>query len=226
VTDKLRVLTEDPQLRALMKRYFAAPTEREAVLEAFAEKADALHPDWQEIIERSRREGGYLRAMFIHTLKETLARPSLTAFEHFKIKDRCSEFIALFDEASPAAIRLAVAVQDMALDAGLGPDEVERIRSETRKQHGEPGAKARSKTRREKADTWKKWVTENAPKTRADYPTFNQADLADELIDLAKKQKIGLPGQGSVIGRISFLERAGLLSERERPLSKRARPRR
>jgi hypothetical protein len=86
-------------------------------------------------------------------------------------------------------------------------------------------AMALATIRRDKAEQWKTWVTDNAPKIRAAYPTFTQEDLADELIDLAKKQKIDIPGQGSVIVHISFLERAGLLSKRERPLSKRARPR-
>ena len=87
-------------------------------------------------------------------------------------------------------------------------------------------AMALAKIRRERAKEWKKWVTDNAPNIRATYPTFKQADLADELLDLAKKEKrLDVPGQGSVIVHISFLERAGLLSKRERPLSKRARPR-
>jgi hypothetical protein len=89
----------------------------------------------------------------------------------------------------------------------------------------ERAARELAKIRREKAEQWKTWVTNNAPTTRATYPTFIQGDLADELIDLAKKQKISVPGRGSVIMHICSLERAGLLSKRERPLSKRARPR-
>ena len=78
--------------------------------------------------------------------------------------------------------------------------------------------------RRKKAEQWKTWVTDNAPKIRATYRSFTQAELADELFELAKKQKIDIPGQGSVVVHISFLEHAGLLSKREPPLPKRARP--
>lgn len=43
-TDKLRALTEDPELRALMEQYYAASAgEAEPILEAFARKAKALH---------------------------------------------------------------------------------------------------------------------------------------------------------------------------------------
>ena len=83
-TDKLRALTEDPELRALMEQYYAAsPGEAEPILEAFGRKAKALHPDWRETIERSERDGVILRALFIHTLKEARARPDLTEFEQF-----------------------------------------------------------------------------------------------------------------------------------------------
>jgi hypothetical protein len=113
----------------------------------------------------------------------------------------------------------------MALTARLKPQEVEELRREAKSELGRPGGKASTKTRREKAEQWKTWVTDNAPKIRATYPSFTQEELADELFEPAKKQKINIPGEGSVIAHISFLEHAGLLSKRERPLSKRARSR-
>ena len=72
-TDKLRALTDDPELRALMEQYYAAkPSEREpygAFLEVFIAKADALYPDWRETLEAAgerrphrARAGDTLRA--------------------------------------------------------------------------------------------------------------------------------------------------------------------
>jgi hypothetical protein len=134
--DKLRALTEDPELRALMEQYYAVPAaEREPILKAFDEKANALHPDWRETVKRSKLDGVMLRAMFIHTLKETLARPNLSEFEQLKVKDIEVEFVRFFDmffRASPAvregAFRLALAVQAMALAAGLEPGEKDTLR--------------------------------------------------------------------------------------------------
>ena len=97
-TDKLRAITEDPALRALMERYYAAPLgERDPILEAFAEKADELHPDWRGTVERAERDGVILRAMFIHTLKEARARPDLTEFEQSQIKNVEAEFVTIFE---------------------------------------------------------------------------------------------------------------------------------
>ena len=118
-TDELRALTEEPELRALMEQYYAAlPADRGPTLEAIKEKADALHPDWRETVERSRRDGVYLRALFIHALKEARVRPDLTEFEEFQIKDLEAEFLTIFDAfsvASPVvaerAFKLALAVQ-------------------------------------------------------------------------------------------------------------------
>ena len=70
-TDKLRALTEDPELRALMEQYHAASAPgNERILKVFVEKADELHPDWRETIERGERDGVILRSRFIDTLKE------------------------------------------------------------------------------------------------------------------------------------------------------------
>ena len=71
--DKLRALTEDPELRTLMEKHYA-DGESEASLRAFIEKADAAFPDWQATIDRSRRDGDMLRATVIHCVKAVRKR--------------------------------------------------------------------------------------------------------------------------------------------------------
>jgi hypothetical protein len=118
-TDELRALTEHPELRALMERYYASPRgKRESILEAFVQKANAVYPNWRETIEHSHRDGVGLRTLFIHTLREARALPDLTEFEQFQIKDLEAEFLTIFDAfsvASPVvaerAFKLALAVQ-------------------------------------------------------------------------------------------------------------------
>ena len=135
-TDKLRALTEDPELRALMEQYYAAsPAESEPILEAFNEKADARHPDWRETIERSERDGVILRALFIHSLKEARARPDLTERDQLEIMELEAEFVmhseifsitAPVSAAAQGAIRLASVVQKMEMIARLGLEEAEK----------------------------------------------------------------------------------------------------
>ena len=149
-TDKLRALTEDPELRALMEQYYAASAgEREPILEVFIAKADALHPDWRETIERSERDGRILRALFIHGLKEARARPGLTECEQFEIKDLEVEFVMLFDDllTAPArqrrkrAIGLALAAQGMETIARLGLEKSERRKRRAVSEGGRKGGK-------------------------------------------------------------------------------------
>jgi hypothetical protein len=68
--------------------------------------------------------------------------------------------------------------------------------------------------RRKKAEQWKTWVTDEAPKIRPADPTlkFTQEQLADKLIALAIKQGIDIPEQGSVVKHLSAMKKAGQLS--------------
>ena len=103
-TDKLRALTEDSELQVLMEQYKAAPAgDREAALKAFIEKADALHPDWRETWEASTRDGRVLRALAIHCVLRIRARSDLDELERFEAKIAEADFVTSFDEldASP-----------------------------------------------------------------------------------------------------------------------------
>jgi hypothetical protein len=154
-TDKLRALTEDPALRALMERYYAAPLgERDPIVEAFAEKADELHPDWRETVERAERDGVILRALFIHSLKEARARPDLTEHDQLEIMELEAEFIMrseIFSVTAPTsaaargAIRLASVVQKMTLIASLGPKEAERRKRRALSEGGRRGGRRAAK---------------------------------------------------------------------------------
>jgi hypothetical protein len=185
-TDKLRALTEDPELRALMEQFYAVPAAgREPIVKAFNEKADALHPDRREAVERSKLDGGMLRAMFIHTLKETLARPNLTEFEQLKVKDVEAEFITLFDTflAAPPAVRegafrLALAVQDMALAARLEPGEEDRLRRQALIDMARKGG-----TTAKKEKPWVAYAMMLALKIPEMDRTLSNSKIADKLWD-------------------------------------------
>jgi hypothetical protein len=189
-TDKLRALTEDPELRALMGRYYAAPAAgHEQILRAFAEKADALHPDWRETIERSKRDGVILRALFIHTLKEARVRPDLTEFEQFQIKNLEAEFITIFDTftvASPDvaehAFKLALAVQEMTLTARFGPEEVLKLKLRALVEGGQKGGKQSGKTRSRENKPWAPHATDLARVIYAELPDASDEDIAVEIV--------------------------------------------
>ena len=80
-TDKLRALTEDPELRALMEQFYAASagrlnrSSRPSTRKPTRSTSGLARDD-----RASRPDGVILRALFIHTLKEARARPDLTEF--------------------------------------------------------------------------------------------------------------------------------------------------
>ncbi len=189
-TDKLRALTEDPELRALMEQYYAAAFagEAEPILEAFARRAKALHPDWRETIERSERDGRILRALFIHALKEARARPDLTEFEQFKITDLEIEFVRLFDTllaASPpvreSGFTLALAAQGMEMIVRLGFEEAERRKRRAQSQGGQKGGKNSGKTRSRENKPWALHATELAQVIYSELPDPSDEDVAVEI---------------------------------------------
>jgi hypothetical protein len=187
-TDKLRALTEDPELRALMERYYSAPTaDCGPILKAFAEKADALYPDWRETVERSRRDGVYLRAVFIHTLKEARARSDLTEFEQFQIKDLEAEvatIFSMFTTLSPGvvefAVKLALAVQEVALLAGFAPEEVFKLKLRALVEGGRKGGK-NSRTRRRENKPWAEHATGLAQVIYSELPDLSDEEVAVEI---------------------------------------------
>jgi hypothetical protein len=202
VTDKLRALTEAPELRALMERYYAAPSgEREPILEAFNKKADSLYPDWQETIERSRRDGVKLRTFFIHSLKEARGRPDLTEFEQLEIKVLEVEFVTLFDaflatspEVREAALRLASAAQEMEMTARLGLEEVERRKRRAMSEGGRKGGKNSGKTRGGENRPWVPHATDLAQVICAELPGASNAQVAVEILNRWKLERPLSPG--------------------------------
>ena len=104
-TDKLRALTEDSELQLLMEQYKAPPSDREAALKAFIKKADTLHPDWRETWEASTRDGRVLRALAIHCVLRIRARSDLDELERFEAKTAETDFVSSFHEVteSPSA---------------------------------------------------------------------------------------------------------------------------
>jgi hypothetical protein len=228
-TDKLRALTEDPELRALMERYYAVPpTRREQILKTFAEKADELHPDWRETMERSRRDGVILRALFIHTLKGARAQTGLTRRKRAGIRELEARFITLYDIfslASPVsvaaedALELASVVQEMALMASLGFEEVERLKlyAEVGRRvvkGGQKGGKESGKTRRKENRPWVPHATELAKVICAKHPDYSNEKVALEIVSLWRLEEPSPPGARTLATFVSELRKAKKLPKR------------
>ena len=190
-TDKLRALTEDPELRALMEQYYAASAgEAEPILEAFAAKADELHPDWRETVERAERDGVILRALFIHSLKEARARPDLTERDQLEIMELEAEFVMRFEifsvaapvsAAAEGAIRLASVVQKMEMIARLGLEEAEKRKRRAMSEGGQKGGKKSGKARSRENKPWAPHATELAQVICSELPGASDENVAVEI---------------------------------------------
>jgi hypothetical protein len=188
-SDKLRAIEKNPELRALMERYDAAsPDKRAPILKGFIEKASALHPDWRETTERSRREGLVLRALFIHSLQDARARPNLSAFEQRKIKNLEAEFVGPFDAflaVSPAvreaAFRLASATQQMEMIARFGLEEAEKRKRRAISEGGRKGGKNRWEGRTGENRPWVPHATELAHVIYSEFPGASDQEIAVEI---------------------------------------------
>jgi hypothetical protein len=196
------------------------------------EKADALYPGWRETIDRSKRDGAFLRNAAILCVKAVRQREDLSEFERSRAKDAEAEFKAIFEKAleqgflnKEDAFTLAEATQVLAAAAGLEPEELRKLNEKLRSQSGRPGGQASSAARRKKAEQWKAWVADNAPSMRCKHPTSGQEDLADKLITLALTKNVFVPDRSAVVKHLSALERTGQLSERTRSRGERTRSR-
>jgi hypothetical protein len=136
-TDKLRELTEHPELRAVVEHYFAAkPSEREpygAFLEAYITKAAALYPDWREIWEAAGRDGRIVRALAMHCVLRIRARSDLDELERFEARTAEADLVTCFDEitgspSASAAFRMTLAFYELMRIAKLDPEEMEELR--------------------------------------------------------------------------------------------------
>jgi hypothetical protein len=141
-TDKLRALTEEPELRALVARYNAAPAgERESnetFLEAFTSKAAALFPDWRETWQVAESNGRIVRALAIHCVLRIRARSDLDELERFEAKTAETDFVSSFHEitespSASAAFRMTLAFHELMRIDKLDPDEMAEIARQLRK---------------------------------------------------------------------------------------------
>ena len=92
--------------------------------------------------------------------------------------DGMARFMQLFNaveqwppKAAAHVFELAEVALNTGLRVGLSPSEIEDLRKEMRRGHSQPGGKESGRIRGEKAEQWKKWVTDNAPPMRANHPT-------------------------------------------------------
>jgi hypothetical protein len=223
-TDKLRALTEDPELRALMEQYYAASAgEAEPILEAFARKAKALHPDWRETIERSERDGVILRALFIHSLKEARARPDLTERDQLEIMELEAEFVMhseIFSIAAPVsavaqgAIRLASVVQKVEMIARLGLEEAERRKRRAMSKGGKKGGDKSGKVRSRENKPWAPHATELAQVIFSELSGASDEEVAVEIQIRWKLEHLPPPSVRTLVRFFFELREAGKLPKR------------
>jgi hypothetical protein len=221
-SDKLRALTDDPELRALMEQYYAASAAgREPILRAFNVKADGLHPDWRETVERSERGGVILRALFIHALKDARARPDLTEFEQFQITELEAEFVTIFDmflAASPVvaerAFKLALAVQEMALIARFEREEVLKWKLRALVEGGKKGGKKSGEVRRRENKPWAPHATDLAIVICGELADPSDENVAMEIVSRWKLEEPLPPTVRWLAKFVSDLREAGTLPKR------------
>ena len=170
--DKLRALSDDPELRALVERHFEPkPSEREphkTFLEAFIAKANALYPDWREIWKTAENDGRIVRALAMHCVLRTRARSDLDELERFEAKTAETDFVSSSDEvtespSASAAFRMTVAFHQLMRIAKLDPDEMAEIARQARRDNSS-NAGSEQKTQRA-------WVS---PALRAAWRLFRQ----------------------------------------------------
>jgi hypothetical protein len=223
-TDKLRVLSEDPELRALMEQYYAAsPGEGEPILKAFAEKADELHPDWRETVEHAERDGIILRALFIHSVREARARPDLTERDRLEIMELEAEFVmrseifsltAPISAAAGGAIRLASVVQKMTLIASLGPKEAERRKLRAMSEGGQRGGEKSGKTRSRRNKPWAPHATELAQLIYSKRPSASDREIALKIVSRWELEHPPPPKVRTLESFVPELREAGNLPKR------------
>jgi hypothetical protein len=221
-TDKLRALTEDSELRALMEQYYASSAgEAEPILKAFAAKADELHPEWRETVERAERDGVILHALFIHALKEARARPDLTEHDLLEIVELEAEFVMRFEilsvtapvsAAAGGAIRLASVVQKMEMIARFGLEEAEKRKRRAMSEGGRKGGKKSGKARRENRP-WAPHATDLAQAICAKLPDPSDETVAVEIVSRWKLETPP-PGVRTLATFVSELRKAGTLPKR------------
>jgi hypothetical protein len=189
-TDKLRTLTEDPELRALMEQYLAAAREDSGpILEALNVKAEARYPGWQEIIERSHRDGVYLRAHVIGCVKRIRARSDLSDFERSHAEDAEAEFNMIFKRAQrdgflskEDAFMLVESAQRLIEAAGLEPEDAERLRRQALIDRMRETGKIRRK--------------KNLVLVREDVGAQNPRDRSRPLEQSGRRHALGRLGEG------------------------------
>jgi hypothetical protein len=190
--DKLRALTEDPELGALMEQYEAASAvEGEPILKAFVETADVRHPGWRETFERAEHDGVILRALFIASLKEARARRGLTERDQLEMVELEAEFLmhsevfsltAAVSATAQGAIRLASVVQKMEMIARLGLEEAEKRKRRAMSDGGRDGGTNSGKARARENKPWAPHATELARAIYSELPNASNEKVAVEIV--------------------------------------------
>ena len=220
-TDKLRALTENPELRALAEQCDAASApDNERILKVFAEKADEFHPDWRETVDRAERDGVILRSLFLDTLKEARARPDLTEFGLFRVKELEAEvatIFGMFTTLPPVlvefAVKLASAVQEAALLAGFAPEEVLKFKLRALVEGGERGGKNSGEARRGENKPWASHGTDLAKAICDKLPKASNENVAVEIVSRWKLETPP-PGVRTLAAFVSELRKTGILPKR------------
>jgi hypothetical protein len=184
-SDKLRAIEKDPELRALVERYFVArPSEREpyeAFLGDFSAKASALHPNWQEAWEAAKSDGRIVRWLAMHCALRIRGRSDLTERERYEAKTAEADFVRSFDEAirapsAAAAFRMTLAFYNLMGIAKLDPEEIEELRRRAVRDNAVIIGKIPKKEGLRTAH-----ANKLIRKIAKDHPEFRDAEIVDEI---------------------------------------------
>jgi hypothetical protein len=203
-----------------MEQYNAARAgERESILEAFNERADALYPDWIETWESAKSDGRIVRALAIHCVLRIRALSDLDELKRFEAKTAEADFVMSFDEVigSPTAsatFRMMSAFYELIRIAKLNPEEMKELQRQAVRDSALNAAHTRKKEGPRRAHARKltlEIVKEN--------PEFSIAQIVEEI-----------PNRWDLDGFACFTPRwlaalvPGWLPQRPRPARRRTYP--
>jgi hypothetical protein len=192
--DQLRALLDDPKLRALMERCYAArtPVDRQAALAVFVETADELYPDWRITEAEAEDDGRIPRAVTIHLVKrirERVARGELDEFERFEAREAEAKYVVSFNKVmaprnAAAAFRMQMAFWELMRLAKLDQEEMAEITRQARRDMAATGGSA---DRTEK--DWVQRVLNAARRLFKEDPSMRSGTAARKI----KERMGGLP---------------------------------
>ena len=230
VADKLRALTEEPELQALVEKYDAAPPdERERLHPDLIRAIHERFPGFVEEYERAFRNGDSLKAIFSQCMERVRVRPDLSAGRKTNAQEDAAGFMFVFDELKredlgpkemkELAYELATRALFTGLRAGRSPEEAEEIELHAEIGRrvvtgGRTGGKKSSERRRRKNKPWAPHATELARVICDELPHASDETVAVEIVARWKLETPRPPGVRTLATFVSELRKARTLPKR------------